>query len=294
MGAGWTGQHIRPGRRVETASSRPGPADPHGLLAGVGTAHSAGALTEVLELAGFVAAPEEAAELIDAAAGDTRLLDALVARRLTGEPLAWITGRTRFCGLDLRVDPGVYVPRWQTELVARRALERVPRHGLAVDLCTGCGAVAAVLAAGRPGARVVATDIDERAVACARANGVDAHAGDLFDALPPDVRRPGSVDLVVAVVPYVPTPALPLLARDTLAFESAAAYDGGPDGTDLLRRVVAGAPAVLRPGGALVLELGGDEADLLVGDLAAAGFAEVAVLTDEDGDVRGIDATLST
>ena len=259
----------------------------------MGVAHTADAVTEVLETAGFVAADEEAAELIAAAGHDTGLLDALVARRLTGEPLAWITGHARFCDLDLRVDPGVYVPRWQTELVARHAVERLPPRGLAVDLCTGCGAIAAVLRAGRPGARVAATDIDARAVACARANGVDAHTGDLYDGLPPDIRRPGVVDLVVACVPYVPTPALPLLARDTLAFESPRSYDGGPDGTDVLRRVVAGAPAVMRPRGALVVELGGDQADVLGADLAAAGFRDVTVLSDEDGDVRGIGATLS-
>ena len=94
-----------------------------------------------LERAGFVAAEEEAAELL-AAGGD---LDALVARRLTGEPLAWITGTAPFCGLWIRVDPGVYVPRWQTEALARRAVERLPADGVAIDLCTGSGAIATVL-----------------------------------------------------------------------------------------------------------------------------------------------------
>lgn len=252
-------------------------------------ADSLAELTEVLERAGFVAAEEEAAELLSAA-GDAPALDAMVARRLTGEPLAWITGRVRFCGLDLRIEPGVYVPRWQTEQIARRAAARLPADGVAVDLCTGCGAVAAVLRAARPEARVVATDVDGRAVACALGNGVEVYEGDLFDPLPGDVRRPGAVDLVVGVVPYVPTPALDLLPRDTLMFESSVSYDGGPDGTATLRRVVAGAPSVLRSGGALVLELGGDEADALAGDLAAHGFAEVTVLHDEDGDVRGIEA----
>lgn len=248
-------------------------------------------LTEVLERAGFVAADEEAVELLDAAGGDPDRLDAMVARRLTGEPLAWITGTVTFCGRRLTVDPGVYVPRWQTELVARRAVDRLPDRGTAVDLCTGCGAVAAVLAAERPDARVVATDVDERAVACARANGVEAYAGDLFTPLPPQVRQSATVDVVVGVVPYVPTPALNLLPRDTLTFETTRAYDGGPDGTEVLRRVVAGAARVLRPGGALVLELGGDEAAALGDDLAHHGYVDVVDFTDEDGDVRGIEAT---
>jgi release factor glutamine methyltransferase len=213
------------------------------------------------------------------------LLSALVERRLTGEPLAWITGSIEFCGRVLAIDPGVYVPRWQTELLAQCALARLPEGGVAVDLCTGCGAIAAVLAS-RPGARVVATDVDPRAVACARRNGVDALAGDLFDPVPPLV---GSVDVVTGVVPYVPTGELSLLQRDTFTFETPLAYDGGPDGCAVLRRAVAGAAAVLRPGGALLLELGGDQASLLAPDLAV--FDEVAVLRDEDGDVRGIEAT---
>src|SRR5256714_12490072 len=78
------------------------------------------ALTARLSRAGFIAAEEEADELLACAGGDTYRLDALVGRRLAGEPLAWIIGRVSFCGLEIRVDPGVYVPRWQSELLARR------------------------------------------------------------------------------------------------------------------------------------------------------------------------------
>ena len=202
------------------------------------------------------------------AAGDAGVLEALVSRRLTGEPLAWITGSAVFCGLEVRVDPGVYVPRWQSEPLALRASERLPHAGAAIDLCTGAGAIAATLAARRPAARVVASDVDARAVACALANGVEAFAGDLFAPLPRDLE--GRVDVVAGVVPYVPTPELRLLQRDTLAFESPRSYDGGPDGTALLRRALAEAPRFLRPGGALLLELGGEQADALRGDLAAA------------------------
>ena len=258
--------------------------------------HDLAGLTGLLEEGGFVAADEEAAELLAAAGGDRARLAALVARRLTGEPLAWVTGTVEFCGLTLRVDAGAYVPRWHSEPVAERAAARLPDGGVAVDLCTGTGAVAAVLRARRPAARVVATDLDPRAVACARANGVEAYAGDLFAGLPPAVAAAvaGRADVVVGVVPYVPTPALPLLQRDTLTFESALAYDGGADGTAVLRRAVAGAARHLRPGGALVLELGGDEADALAGDLHTHGFTPAAVITDEDGDPRGIEATLTT
>ena len=250
------------------------------------------ALAALLSSAGFIAAAEEADELFAAAAGDVDRLDSLVARRLTGEPLAWITGRVSFCGLEVRVDPGVYVPRWQSEPLALRAVERLPKGGVAVDLCTGSGALAKTLLTYRPGARVVASDIDERAAACATANSVEVYEGDLFTPLPRTIE--GSVDVVVGVVPYVPTPDLPLLQRDTFTFESPLSYDGGPDGTRILRRVVTESPRFLRGGGALLLELGGEQANALSDDLARLGYIDVSVLVDEDRDVRGIEATLAS
>jgi release factor glutamine methyltransferase len=245
-------------------------------------------LAAALAGAGCVAAEEEADELLAAASGRVDLLDLMVDRRRVGEPLAWITGRVSFCGLEVRVDPGVYVPRWQSEPLARRAVERLAGGSRAIDLCTGSGALAVVLGAHHPNARVVASDIDERAVACARSNGVDAHSGDLFAPLPGGFE--GRTDLVVGVVPYVPTPALSLLPRDTLDFESPLAYDGGPDGAGLLRRAVVDSTGFLRRGGVLLLELGGEQAELLGPDLARLGYLDVEVLVDEDGDVRGVEA----
>jgi len=247
-------------------------------------------LAEQLSRAGFIAAEEEARELVARAAGDSALLDSLVARRLTGEPLAWIIGMVSFCGIEIRIDPGVYVPRWQSEPLARRAADRLPAGGVAIDLCTGSGALARTLMANRPGAHVVASDIDERAVACAAANGVEVYRGDLFGPLPRTLES--RVDVVAGVVPYVPTSALPLLQRDTFAFESTLSYDGGLDGTDILRRVLRESPRFLRRGGALLLELGGDQADALRDDLARFGYVDVSVLCDQDGDVRGIEASL--
>lgn len=214
---------------------------------------------------------------------------ALADRRLAGEPLAWITGRAEFGDRSVLVHPGVYVPRWQSLELARRAAARLPHDGRAVDLCTGSGAVAAALVAARPAARIVATDNDSRAAACARANGVDAFQGDLFAAVPASYRA--VTDVVVAVVPYVPSPELHLLPRDTLGFEDASHYDGGRDGLEVLRRVVTEAPGFLRRGGALLVELGGDQADLLRPTLEHCGFAGVGTWADEDGDLRGLEAT---
>jgi release factor glutamine methyltransferase len=247
-----------------------------------------------LARAGCVAADEEAAELADAAAGDLPRLASLLERRLAGEPLAWVTGQAVFGRLTLRIDPGVYVPRWQSlELV-----ERAARHladgrppGRAIDLCTGSGAVAAALALRRPTACIVATDCEPTAVTCARANGVDAVLGDLFGPVSPEWR--GQTDVVVGVAPYVPTGALRLLPHDTLAFETLTHYDGGPDGTAALGRVVSEAPRFLRPGGALLLELGGNQADAVGAAMERRGYEDVATWCDEDGDVRGIEGTLS-
>jgi release factor glutamine methyltransferase len=258
-------------------------------MADMPTSDDSESLAEMLTRAGFVAAEEEAGELLTCAAGDNDVLESLVARRLAGEPLAWITRHATFCGMDLRVDPGVYVPRWQSEPLARRAVGRLPTNGVAIDLCTGSGAIARTLAMERPEAWVVASDIDERAIVCAAANGVEVYGGDLFTPLPPAIR--GKTDLVVGVVPYVPTSALVLLPRDTLAFESALSYDGGPDGTGILRRVMAESRHFLRRGGALLLELGGAQADALASDLARLGYVDLVVLRDEDGDVRGIEVT---
>src|SRR5690242_14899067 len=219
---------------------------------------------------GFVAAEEEAEELVAAAQGDAEKLEALVARRLTGEPLAWITGTAPFCGLWIKVDPGVYVPRWQTEALARRAAELLPDTGTAIDLCTGSGAIPAYLKSQRPNARILATDIDPKAVACARSNGVETYVADLFGDLP-------QADIVTAVVPYVPTPALPLLQRDTFTFETTLSYDGGPDGTAILRRVIAESRAHV----ALLLELGAEQIEPL-------GLAHCERILDEEGDVRGV------
>jgi release factor glutamine methyltransferase len=162
------------------------------------------------------------------------------------------------------------VPRWQTEALAKRAAELLPEDGTAIDLCTGSGAIPAYLKARHPHARVLATDIDPKAVACARSNGVEAYQADLFGDLP-------QADIVTAVVPYVPTPSLPLLQRDTFTFESTLSYDGGPDGTAILRRVMAQSRARV----ALLLELGADQIQTL-------GLEQCETIVDEEGDVRGV------
>ena len=240
-----------------------------------------------LARAGCVAPEEEAVELWQAASGDDSGFAALVARRTTGEPLAWITGTVTFCGAVLTVLPGVYVPRWQSEALAERSVRRLPPTGRAVDVGTGCGALARVLADRRPGAAVIGTESDPRAAACARGNGVTVAEGDLL-CLPASWR--GTVDVVVAVLPYVPTGALGYLPRDVQAFEPLTALDGGPDGLAVLQRLIDQAAGWLRPGGCLLMEVGGEQAEPVGARLEAACFGHVEVREDDEGDVRAVEA----
>ena len=244
----------------------------------------------MLTEAGCIAAGEEADELIQAAAGDPDVLDDLVSRRTNGEPIAWLMGAVTFCGVGLLVAPGTYVPRSQTEPLARRAVTLLPSAGVAVDLCTGVGAIAAVLAAAVPTARVLATELDNEAVRCAQRNGVEVFEGSLDDPLPRDFEQ--RVDVLTAVVPYVPTDSLRLLPRDVQAFEPRLALDGGADGTDLLVQVVPRSTRWLRPGGWLLLELGGEQAEPIGRLLHDVGFEGLDVMADEDGDPRAICARL--
>jgi release factor glutamine methyltransferase len=243
-------------------------------------------VTQTLTEAGCIAAGEEADELMQAAGGDPDVLDDLVSRRTNGEPIAWLCGAVTFCGIRLLVTPGVFVPRWQTEPLARRAATLLPSAGVAVDLCTGSGAVAAVLAATVPTAQVLATELDERAVRCARANGVEVLEGFLDDPLPRKLEH--RVDVLTAVVPYVPTAALRFLPRDVQAFEPRLALDGGVEGTELLAQVVRRSPDWLRCGGWLLMELGGAQVDAITHLLHESGFVALDVMTDQDGDPRAI------
>ncbi|HUP84528.1 MAG TPA: HemK family protein methyltransferase [Acidimicrobiales bacterium] len=235
-----------------------------------------------LGAAGCIAADEEAGMLTEAAGGDLDRLESLVRRREAGEPVEWIVGWAPFCGLRVVVQRGVYVPRAQTEVLARRALEVLPARGLAVDLATGSGAVAVVLAVA--GAEVVATEIDPVAAACARANGVTVFEGDLDGPLPATLE--GRVDVLTANVPYVPTHALSLLPRDVQDHEPRLALDGGTGGLDHVRRVLALASRWLRPAtGRVLVEIGPDQ---------AAAFPGLVHHRDEDGDVRAVEAGAGT
>jgi release factor glutamine methyltransferase len=251
--------------------------------------------TRELAAAGCVSAAAEADWLLEEAA-DEAALRAMVARRAAGEPLQYVIGWAPFGRLRLAVGPGVFVPRPETEGLADRAAARLraaPAPPVAVDVCTGSGAIACFLAAEVPGARVLATELDPGALAWARKNterhGVELLAGDLDAPLPAELA--GRVAVLCANVPYVPSGAIATLPGDVRDHEPRLALDGGPDGLDVLRRLVPRAGRWLAPGGALLCEIGEDQAETAMALLAAAGLVEVAVHPDLVGRDRILEGT---
>jgi release factor glutamine methyltransferase len=246
------------------------------------------AVVRRLRAAGCVFAEDEAALLVaaatDVAATDPAALERLVARRVAGEPLEQVLGWAEFCGLRVVVEPGVFVPRRRTELLARRAAALARPGALVVDLCCGSGALGAAVTAAVPGIVLHAADVDPAAVRCARRNlpgAAGVHEGDLYAALPADLR--GRVDVLVANVPYVPSEAVALMPPEARDHEPRSALDGGADGLAIARRVADGAPDWLAPGGSLLIETSEEQAPSAAGAFAAAGLSPRVVDDDELG-----------
>jgi len=234
-----------------------------------------------LRAAGCVFAEDEARLLIDAARTPGELT-ALVDRRVAGEPLEQVVGWAEFAGLRISVAPGVFVPRRRTEFLAAQAVALARPGDVLVDLCCGAGAIAATLAAVAERAQVHAADVDPAAVRCAQQN-VPGHVyqGDLYAALPAGLR--GRVAVLVANVPYVPTGDIATLPPEAREHEPLAALDGGPDGLGVLRRVAAGAPGWLMPGGHLLTETSERQAPAAAAAFTACGLAPRIVNSGELG-----------
>ncbi|MEK0153530.1 putative protein N(5)-glutamine methyltransferase [Arthrobacter oryzae] len=236
-----------------------------------------------LRAAGCVFAEEEA-RLLTGAAGSAAELDAMIERRAAGLPLEHILGWADFCGLRVGVTTGVFVPRRRTEFLVRQAelllggtthdgatsdggtthdgatsaggRRAAAAQAVVVDLCCGSGAVGAALLARVGGIELHASDLDPAAVLCARGNiepaGGHVHEGDLFEPLPARLR--GRIAVLLANAPYVPTAAIGTMPPEARMYEPRMSLDGGPDGLDIQRRVIAGAPAWLAPGGHVLIE----------------------------------------
>ncbi|MFJ9519605.1 putative protein N(5)-glutamine methyltransferase [Kitasatospora sp. NPDC101801] len=235
-------------------------------------------IVTTLRAAGCVFAEDEA-ELLLAGATTPEQLAAMVGRRAEGHPLEHVLGWAGFCGLRITVTPGVFVPRRRTEFLAELAVGLLRPDGVALDLCCGAGAVAAVLAVTVPSAELHAADLDPTAADCARGNlpaTATVHQGDLYAPLPAALG--GRITVLVANAPYVPTAAIPFLPAEARDHEPHFTLDGGPDGLAVQRRVIAAAPRWLAPGGHLLIETSARQA-----------AATAAAMTE-----RGLTPTLHT
>jgi release factor glutamine methyltransferase len=234
-----------------------------------------------IDLATLLVHPERVAEARASAAYSRTF-----ARRLGGEPMAYVLGEREFYGFSFEVTRAVLIPRPETELLVEMALDRVPRDGKAavLDVGTGSGCIAIALAKHRPAARVVATDLSQVALALAERNArrqgtanVEFRAGSWFE--PVGGER---FDVIASNPPYVAEHDQHLLARD-LREEPSLALVAGPDGLQGLRTIVSQAPQHLFPGGVLLVEHGYDQAQAVAQMFQEAGFVDLIARTDLAG-----------
>jgi len=241
-------------------------------------------LVAALRAAGCVYAEDEA-KLLGEAATSAEDLDRMLRDRSTGVPLEHVVGWADFAGVRILLDAGVFVPRRRTEYLVDLAARRLAPGSTLVDLCCGSGALGVALAHRVPGISVYAADVDPAAVRCARRNldpaGAVVVEGDLFTPLPADLR--GTVDVLVANVPYVPTEAIARMPPEARDHEPRTALDGGADGLAVARRLVAGAPGWLAPGGSVLFETSEGQAPAAVDAVTAAGLAPSVISDDEVG-----------
>ncbi|HSS47153.1 MAG TPA: peptide chain release factor N(5)-glutamine methyltransferase [Burkholderiales bacterium] len=220
---------------------------------------------------------------------ETTLFEELVQRRVTGEPTAYILGEREFYGLIFKIAPVVLIPRPETELLIELALERMPQEQSCkvLELGTGSGNIAVILARHRPLACITATDCSEGALAVARQNAetllgaenrcIVFKKSDWFDALDGE-----TYDLIISNPPYVASGDAHLRQGD-VPFEPRQALSGGADGLDCIRRIIRGASSRLRAGSWLLFEHGYDQAHACLELLAQSGFTRLSCSKDLAG-----------
>ena len=217
---------------------------------------------------------------------------ALINERCKGRPLQYVMGTASFYGIDLAVDERVLIPRPETELLAERAIAELKERPFpkVMDLCTGSGAIAAAVAANVPNVKVVATELSPRAFMLARVNlrpyaNVKVLRGDLFEALESKDSDPSTKDIpfdaILTNPPYIPSGAIDGLAPEVKDHEPHMALDGGKDGLDIIKRIIAEAPAHLKPSGFLLMEIGDDQADAVMDLVLSSGaYRGASILKD--------------
>jgi release factor glutamine methyltransferase len=233
--------------------------------------------------------------------GQREALDRLVTRRLSGEPLAYLTQRQSFMEIDMIAGPGALIPRAETEILATASIGVLHRltgnpRLVIVDVCTGSGNVAAALALADPNAVVYAADLSEEAVALARRNmeflglsgRVDVRVGDLLAPFADDPSL-GLVDLLTCNPPYISSGRVTEMPPEISAHEPPMAFDGGPLGIGILQRLIREAPPLMRPGGWLAFEVGAGQGPAVEHRLRrSADFDEVKGVSDARGEIRAL------
>ena len=221
----------------------------------------------------------------------------LHTRRRAGEPVAYLLGQREFYGRMFQVDRRVLIPRPETELLVEVGLARTAHVALSarvLDLCTGSGCVAITLARERPTTRVLGTDVSEGAIAVAEENatrlGAVSNCGLFVSDVFAQIDRRLRFELITANPPYIPAPEIPGLQVDIRGFEPHLALVGGEDGLDLVRRIVAEAPAYLAKGGVLAMELASGQAPEVAALLAESGYRDVEIAKDLGGHERVVSA----
>lgn len=262
-------------------------------------------IVALLSASGIDNAADEAASIVAAARRDGEDGAAERARlmaehRRSGTPLPYVTGQATFMGLDVFIAAGALIPRAETELLARTAIDLLDReHASAarvIDMCCGSGNLTSAIAALRPQSRVWASDLTDGAMAVAHRNvqqlnladRVVLAQGDLFAPLA-GLGLEGSIDLVACNPPYISSGKLAKESADLLTHEPREAFDGGPYGVSMFQRVIRDAAAFLKPGGHLAFEIGAGQerqVTLLFGRVGA--YEPVTQVVDADGVPRVI------
>jgi release factor glutamine methyltransferase len=218
----------------------------------------------------------------------------LVVRRARREPLQYILGTQEFAGLDFEVAPGVLIPRHDTEVLVEEAARIGGEANTVLDIGTGSGCVAIALAKRLPKAKVVSVDPSTEALsvagrnACRAGVSVDFVEGSLFEPFPGR-----EFDMIVSNPPYIPSGEIPTLQPEVRDFEPQTALDGGEDGLDFYRAISSGAPAHLRPGGCLLLEVGIGQSVAVIELLRRHGFIDLFTANDPGGIDRVVGGKIS-
>ena len=199
------------------------------------------------------------------------------------KPLQQITGKAYFMGLEFTVNEHVLIPRQDTEILVEEALKRMSEHARILDLCTGSGCILLSLLYNKNKAEGVGIDISEDALEVAKRNSCDLNIHAEFIKSNLLEKAEGAFDLIVSNPPYIPAKVIEGLMEEVRDYEPHLALDGGEDGLDFYRRIVAEAGAYLNPGGWLIMEIGQEQGEAVRQMLLQAGYEEIEVVQDLAG-----------